>query len=111
MKRIMNVLPGRWTRRQVEKMIGVLLPPRAAELHYYRFQPSTDLAFQEVWVQFRASREEYLDMVCRRSMTLFSDSGPTAHLPSAWQQPEMTERLDWWDASPETPSDAASATV
>jgi hypothetical protein len=98
-------------RRAVEKLIGASLPAQTAELRYFKWQPSTDLAVYDAYVKFRASNEDYLDFVRRRNLIFFEQSGPTAHLPTAWKQSDEIAALDWWDPGPETPPDAASGTV
>jgi len=84
-------------RRVVEKLLGVSLPAHAADVRYFKWQPSTDLAVYDAFIKFCALHEDCLDLVRRRGLTLFSDSGPTAHLPTAWKQSDEFERLSWWD--------------
>jgi hypothetical protein len=98
-------------RRTVEKLLGVPLPVQAADLRYYIWRPSTDLAVYDAYITFRLPYAAYLDLVRRRKLVLFKDSGPTAHLPTAWKQSDEFDRLAWWDPSPETPVDAASGSV
>src|SRR5262245_38729821 len=94
-------------RRAVEKLLGVPLPGQVADLSYFKWQPSTDLAVYDAYIKFRASHEYYLDFVRRRNLIFFEESGPTAHLPSAWKQSDEIAALEWWDPTPETPPDAA----
>jgi hypothetical protein len=98
-------------RRRVERLLGVSLPAEAKDLRYLKWQPSTDLALYEAYIKFRAPHAAYLDLVRGRSLVMFRDSGPTAHMPTDWRQAPQLEPLEWWDPSPDTPPDAASGQV
>jgi hypothetical protein len=98
-------------KRAVERLLGVRLPAGATELCYARWQPSTDLALHEVCMKFRATRDDWLDLARRRGLTMFDAGRPGPYLPSRWQVSPGAPPLDFWDASPETPADAASGAM
>jgi hypothetical protein len=98
-------------RRAVEKLFGVPLPGGVEDIKYLREQPSADLAFFEACLRFRASHDSYLELISRRDLKLFRETGPTAQLPRNWQQLEVIKPPQWWNPSDETPPDAASATI
>lgn len=92
-------------------MIGAPLPPSAARIQWFLGRPSTDLAAYDGYLRFEADHAAYLDWVRRRGLALLSESGPNAFLPSRWQMNDEFPALSWWDATAETPSDAASGLV
>lgn len=98
-------------RRMVQTMLGVALPPSAADVNYIRWQPSGELAYFEALVRFDASPDDYQLFVSQRGLTLFANSGPNVHLPIDWRPPAAIETPSWWTPSTLTPADAASGKV
>lgn len=98
-------------RHAAERLVGGALPVSATNTKYLRWQPSGDLAYYEALVRWDSTREHYLEFVHERGFTVFSTSGPDAHLPIDWRPAAQIESPAWWDPTSETPADAASGRV
>jgi hypothetical protein len=107
----MSKLSTFFRKRAVQKLLGVPLPSDAEDLRYVQFRVSSDLAGYDAHIRFRASRQSFLDLVRRRGLALFPESGPNAYLPRSWRLPPEWKSVDWWDAGPETPRDSASGSA
>lgn len=91
------------THSRVQKLLGVELPDDAADLHYYKWQPSSELSYYTAYVKFRVSVPEFMKLV-ERMQALMEKS---AYLPAAWDA-EPGVHLDWWDPEPGTPRESGA---
>jgi hypothetical protein len=98
-------------RRAVQRLIGGRLPASATDVRYVCWRPSGDLAYYEAIVRFDCSKDEYLDFVRTRHLTLLSESGPNVHLPASWEPAPAMEAPEWWRPTAETSQDAAGGAV
>lgn len=94
------------TQSKVQKLLGVELPDKAANLHYYRWQPSADLSYYIAYIKFDVSAQEFVALIERMETTMTgADASP--YLPMSWNTvPEV--HLDWWDPSLDIPEASAA---
>ena len=92
----------------VESEIGTILPKSTQELNYYWFQPSTDLYEHWIYIKFRASKEDYLDLMRRMGVQTYDKADRRLYLllPGHWKatSPSVPQ---WWDPSIDIPDDTA----
>lgn len=102
---IMPVFHKRW---HIQKLLGTTLPERVANLHYFKWQPSSDLSYYTAYIKFSTSRKEFVDLMTRMQMSFHNTGGDAnLYLPAAWGTvPEL--KLDWWDPSPDMPVSSAA---
>jgi hypothetical protein len=94
------------TQSKVQKLLGVELPDKAADLHYYKWQPSAELSYYIAYIKFDVSAQEFVDLIERMETTM-KGVGASPYLPTSWNTvPEV--HLDWWDPSPDTPEVSAA---
>lgn len=98
---------GFLNRHRIENLLGTPLPRGAADLHYLRWRPSIDLAYEEALIRFTVPAHDYLSFVQACGLTPFALSGPTVHLPIDWAPPPEVAAPPWWEPTGETPHDAA----
>lgn len=96
-------------RRAVQKLLDAPLPKDLQDLHYAKFKISTDLAGYDAYIKFKTSRKSFLDLARRGNFSLYESTGPNTYLPAPWKQAPEHPHLPWWNPSPETPADSASA--
>ena len=101
-------LLGSIKRHAIEKQIGVALPESAEDLNYRRLELSTDLYAHRVYIKFRASKEDYIDLMRGMGVQTFDSKEPDLRilLPGTWKATSLSE-LDWWDPSSDIPDDTA----
>ncbi|MEK6288294.1 MAG: hypothetical protein AABO57_21460 [Acidobacteriota bacterium] len=96
------------TRCSIETSLGVDLPEGAANLHYYKLEPGSEIAYYTKYLKFSTSLSEFLELMGRMQMTLFGRGGAAyMYLPGAWEA-EPGVQLGWWDPTPETPDNSAA---
>lgn len=95
-------------KRSAEQVLGAGLPASASDVHFYRDQPSPDLAMYTAYLRFRTTRDDYLDMMQRLQVRTYPGSAPELRelLPGKWHaDPRL--RLDWWNPGDDIPDDTA----
>jgi hypothetical protein len=99
---------GSSKRRAVERDIGAALPRSAEELNHHIHQLGTDLYAHHVYIKFRASKQDYMDLMRRMGVPTFDKEEPDLRilLPGQWKPTPLYEP-DWWDPSPDIPDGTA----
>lgn len=97
-------MPNSDARKQAEKLLQIDLPKTASSVWFYPWRPSKDLKFFQAHLKFDSTEEEFTFFAAK--LGLHPAGAPDAmHLPASWGAPPGVE-LEWWDPSPETPSNA-----
>lgn len=84
-------------RRAVEDLLRVSLPRSVEDLNYYKFYPSPDYQEHYIYIKFRVSKEDYLDLMSRMGIPIYEKSHPELRtlLPGQWKAPPNLG-LKWW---------------
>ena len=95
-------------RHTVEKRIGAALPKSTEDLNYSWYQPSMDYLTYYVYIKFRASKQDYIDLMHRMGVETYAGTDPYLGvvLPREWKA-ILPSGLPWWDPSPDIPDDTA----
>lgn len=96
------------SREQFEELYGKELPTSAKNIQFLKWKPSADLYYFVAYLKFMVSENEYMAWVKNTGMDLAgSGKAGTVYLPGVWEL-ESGLKLPWWDASPDTPDNAAA---
>src|SRR5689334_7928079 len=95
-------------RQTIQKLFRHSLPENVSDLHYYKWQPSTDLSYYVAYIKFCISIEEFVLLVGRMGMDFHNKGGAAMlYLPTSWETMQSIA-LDWWNPEPDTPENAAA---
>lgn len=97
------------TESIIESVLTDCLPAGTSGYDFYFYNPGTNLLPYSAYLKFGSTQIEYEEYVhALRLKTAEQEISP--HLPAAWTLPRGLT-IAWWDASPDTPSNAAAKSI
>ena len=58
-------------RRYVQNLLGVTLPESVTDVRYYKDQPNWEYNHYTVYIRFRISEDEYMNLMRQMNMTFY----------------------------------------
>lgn len=92
-------------RPRGEKLLGIAYPDRVTEAGFHRVRPSNELSLYTAYIKLTGPEPELMNIVHALRLQRADEDAGLRYLPARWGGPASV-RLDWWDATPDTPPTA-----